>query len=760
MNRFAELLDRLAYEPGRNNKLRLITKYFREVEDPDRGYALAALTGALSFKHAKPGLIRDLIAARTDPVLFALSYDYVGDLSETVALMWPRPSPLPPRLVRRSLGEGGSGREGACPGLDPGSGVGGLSARDAGSEFAEPPPTPDLESELRSPQTPPLASLAGGGERTVAGHNNASAQPSLARKEGAEPSSEKSSRKTNSNAAPPITLSAPLPPRSGGEGACPGLDPGSGVGGFSARKAGSEFAEPPPTPDLESELRSPRTPPLASLAGGGGRTVAGHNNPPPPTLAEVVTTLRTLGKTEMPKQLARWLDELDETGRWALLKLVTGAMRIGISARLAKTAAAELGDKDPHDIELMWPGLTPPYLELFAWLEGRSEKPVNLDPVPFRPVMLAHAIEATDFANLDAGDFIAEWKWDGIRVQAVSGRDERGNILARLYSRSGEDITRSFPDLLPSLRLQESSNLEHDASRKPLHTFRHHAPFAIDGELLVLRDGRVQSFNVLQQRLNRKLVSPKLMKDYPIHLRAYDLLGEGDTDLRSLPFAERRKQLEAFVSKLDDPRIDLSPTIPFDSWDALTSARRDPAGAGAGEDAEAVEGVMLKRRDAPYLPGRPKGQWWKWKRDPHIIDAVLMYAQRGHGKRSSYYSDYTFGVWTSGEDGEQLVPVGKAYFGFTDEELLQIDRFVRRNTTEKFGPVRHVVHEPDQGLVLEVAFEGLARSPRHKSGVAMRFPRISRLRWDKPPREADRLETLERMLQADAAVQAIEAGGH
>jgi len=248
------------------------------------------------------------------------------------------------------------------------------------------------------------------------------------------------------------------------------------------------------------------------------------------------------------------------------------------------------------------------------------------------------------------------------------------------------------------------------------------------------------------------VVSPKLIKEYPIHLRAYDLLGEGDTDLRTLPFAERRKRLEAFVTRLDDIRIDLSPTIPFDSWDALASARADPAGAGA--DAEAVEGVMLKRREAAYLPGRPKGQWWKWKRDPHIIDAVLMYAQRGHGKRSSYYSDYTFGVWTSGEEGEQLVPVGKAYFGFTDEELLQIDRFVRRNTVEKFGPVRHVVHEPDQGLVLEVAFEGLARSPRHKSGVAMRFPRINRLRWDKPPREADRLETLERMLKADAILQA------
>ena len=549
MNRFAELLDRLAYEPGRTNKLRLITSYFREVADPDRGYALAALTGALSFKHAKPALIRDLIAARTDPVLFGLSYDYVGDLSETVALMWPK------------------------------------------------------------------------------------------------------------------------------------------------------------------------------------RELAAHNNPPPPTLSEVVTTLRTLGKTELPAQLARWLDELDETGRWALLKLVTGAMRIGVSARLAKTAAANLGDKDPHDIELIWPGLTPPYLDLFAWLEGRADKPVNRDPAPFRPVMLAHAIEDTDFASLDPADYIAEWKWDGIRVQAVAGFDARGNIAARLYSRTGEDITASFPDLVPAL----------------------HLPGAIDGELLVVREGRVQSFNVLQQRLNRKVVSPKLIKDYPIHLRAYDLLGDDENDLRELPFAERRRHLETFVKKLGSSQIDLSPTIAFGSWERLAAARADPAAAGAGEDADAVEGVMLKRRETPYLPGRPKGQWWKWKRDPHIIDAVLMYAQRGHGKRSSYYSDYTFGVWTAGDNGDELVPVGKAYFGFTDEELLQIDRFVRRNTTEKFGPVRHVVHEGDKGLVLEVAFEGLQRSPRHKSGVAMRFPRISRLRWDKPPREADRLETLEKMLKAETA---------
>ncbi len=552
MNRFAELLDRLAYEPGRNNKLRLITAYFRDTDDPDRGFALAAMTGALSFKHAKASLIRDLIVARTDPVLFGYSYDYVGDLSETVALMWPK-------------------------------------------------------------------------------------------------------------------ASAPT------------------------------------------------------------------NNPPPPTLTEVVATLAELPKKELPAQLAKWLDELDETGRWALLKLVTGALRIGVSARLAKTAAAALGDKDVHEVELLWPGLAPPYTELFAWLEGRAEKPVNRDPAPFKPVMLAHAIETEDFAGLNAADFMAEWKWDGIRVQAVSGRNEDRTVATRLYSRTGEDITPAFPDLLSAL----------------------HKPGTIDGELLVLRDGRVQSFNVLQQRLNRKTVTPKLIKEFPIHLRAYDLLADETEDLREKPFAARRERLEAFVASLNTSRVDLSALVPFGSWDELAAARQNPAGAGAGHDAEAVEGVMLKRRDAPYLPGRPKGQWWKWKRDPHVIDAVMMYAQRGHGKRSSFYSDYTFGVWTSGEAGDELVPVGKAYFGFTDEELKQIDRFVRNNTVERFGPVREVVHDPDQGLVLEVAFEGLQRSTRHKSGVAMRFPRINRLRWDKPPREADRLESLERMLKTDLANENI-----
>jgi DNA ligase-1 len=593
MNRFAELLDRLSYEPGRNNKLRLMTEYFRTTPDPERGYALAALAGALSFKHAKPGIIRALIAERTDPVLFGLAHDYVGDLSETIALMWPSPS------------------RGA------------------------------------------------------------------------------------------LTVPSPLE--------------GEGQGGGYAQNSVLEGAPP--------SRRASRVD-LPHKGGGEEKKNAA------PSLSSVIETLSTLGKAQLPAQLARWLDALDETGRWALLKLITGGLRIGVTARLAKTAAAALGGKDPHEIELIWPGLEPPYLDLFAWLEGRGEKPVSSDPAPFRPAMLAHALEETDFPKLDPADFIAEWKWDGTRVQTVAGTGENGDRVTRLYSRTGEDISKSFPDLAEALGLDG----------------------AIDGELLVMREGRVQSFNELQQRLNRKTITPKLMAEFPAHLRAYDLLFDGAEDLRERPFAERRSRLESFIVRLNDPRIDLSPLVPFATWEELAAARADPASAGAGDDAAAVEGIMLKRRDAPYLPGRPKGLWWKWKRDPFIVDAVLMYAQRGHGKRSSYYSDYTFGAWTQ-EDGEDvLVPVGKAYFGFTDEELLQIDRFVRRNTIERFGPVREVVHERDKGLVLEVAFEGLQRSTRHRSGVAMRFPRISRLRWDKPPSEADRLETLEKMLAK------IEAG--
>jgi len=533
MRAFARLLDRLSFTASRNAKLRLVRDFLAEQPDPDRGWALAALTGELTFSAAKPAAIRRAVEARMDPVLFGWSYDYVGDLAETVALVWPAQT--------------GANRE--------------------------------------------------------------------------------------------------------------------------------------------------------------------------PELSEVVEALRTASRAEVQPLIERWLDALDADGRWALLKLLTGGLRVGFSSRLAKQACADLGGVEASEIEELWHALAPPYDDLFAWLEGRSERPSADHPGRFRSVMLAQPIdEAADFARLDAGDYAAEWKWDGIRVQAVSERDVR-----RLYTRTGDDISHAFPDVLEAMTYEG----------------------ALDGELLVMRDGRIGAFGDLQQRLNRKTVDAKLLKAFPAGIRAYDLLLDGEEDLRDLPFAERRNRLEAFISGLESPRIDLSPLQPFETWEQLSALRAAPPEG----DPRIAEGLMLKRWDSPYEAGRPKGPWFKWKRDPHLIDAVLMYAQRGHGKRSSFYSDFTFGVWREDANGDrQLTPVGKAYFGFTDEELKQLDRFVRDNTIDRFGPVRSVKATRDFGLVLEVAFEGLQRSTRHKSGVAMRFPRISRIRWDKPAREADELATLERML--------------
>jgi DNA ligase-1 len=540
MRAFAILLDRLSLTNSRNAKRVLVRDYLRERPDPERGWALAALTGGLSFNAAKPAMIRKAVEARIDPILFRWSYDYVGDLAETVALIWPE-------------------RRGANAGA--------------------------------------------------------------------------------------------------------------------------------------------------------------------PELDEVVDALRGATRAEIPGLVETWLDALDPDGRWALLKLMTGGLRVGLSARLAKQAAADLGGVPVAEIEEIWHGQSAPYGDLFAWLEGRSERPSPEAHGRFRPVMLAQALdEAIDFARYDAADYAAEWKWDGIRVQAVLEGGER-----RLYSRTGDEISAAFPDLMDALDFEG----------------------AIDGELLVIRRGQVAPFGDLQQRLNRKTVDGKLMARFPAAIRAYDLLSDRGEDLRDLPFDLRRGRLEAFLAASNSPRLDLSPLQPFETWEDLAALRADPPPG----DPAIAEGLMLKRWDSRYEPGRPKGPWFKWKRDPYLIDAVLMYAQRGHGKRSSFYSDYTFGVWDRSADGPPaLTPVGKAYFGFTDEELKQLDKFVRDHTTERFGPVRQVRADQTFGLVLEVAFEGLQRSTRHRSGVAMRFPRIHRIRWDKPAREADDLGALERMLER------IEAG--
>ncbi|MCF1474745.1 cisplatin damage response ATP-dependent DNA ligase [Agrobacterium vitis] len=538
MRAFATLLDRLVLTPSRNGKLKLLADYFASVPDPDRGYALGVLAGTLDLKTVKPALLKELVLERMDPVLFGYSYDYVGDLAETISLVWDQ---------------------------------------DRGEK--------------------------------------------------------------------------------------------------------AEIAEP--------------------------------------SLGEVVALMQSLGRTQVRGAVRDLLDQLDTSGRFAFLKLATGGLRIGVSARLAKQALSEMSGKDVGEIETLWHGLEPPYESLFAWLEGGGDKPVLATPAIFHSVMLSNPVGNGDLDGLDPADFAAEWKWDGIRVQL-----SRHGDTCRLYSRSGDDISGAFPDIVAAANFDG----------------------VIDGELLVGGTARsnqpTRSFSDLQQRLNRKSVTTKMLSDYPAFIRAYDLLFTGDQDVRNLGYEVRRGLLAEIVEKAPATRFDLSPLIPFSSWDELDMLRHAPPDP-------VIEGVMIKRHDSIYQAGRAKGPWFKWKKQPLNVDAVLMYAQRGHGKRSSYYSDFTFGVWMQMPDGgDQLVPVGKAYFGFTDQELEILDKYVRNNTIDRFGPVRSIRAEPDHGFVVEVAFEGLNRSTRHKSGVAMRFPRISRLRSDKLPRDADRLETLLHMLPA------------
>jgi DNA ligase 1 len=524
MKEFAQLLELLALTPSRNRKIEALRDYFARTPDPDRGFALAILTGALTFKNVKPAVLREVVTAEVDPALFAMSYDYVGDLGETIALIWPH---------------------------------------------------------------------HGGQE------------------------------------------------------------------------------------DL-------------------------------PSLTDLIELFNTTSKAELPKLIASLLTRAGINERWALVKLATGALRIGLSARLAKTALAEMSGKDLQEIEEVWHGIKLPYADLFAWLDGKAERPDIDHAARFHPMMLSNPIdEDKDITKLDPNEFSAEWKWDGIRVQIIASRGK-----VSLFSRTGDDIATAFPDVV--------DNVFGDA--------------VLDGELLVGPNFDPLPFNDLQQRLNRKVASAKHLADYPAFIRVYDMLFDGSEDIRALGWTERRARLEAWFGKNPQTRMDLSEVLPFASWEQLAEMRRK------GADEHGHEGVMVKLRSSPYVPGRPKGLWFKWKRDPNVVDAILMYAQRGHGKRSSFYSDYTFGVWK----GNEIVPIGKAYFGFTDEELKQLDKWVRNNTVASFGPVREVKKE----LVFEVAFDSAQESTRHKSGVALRFPRINRIRWDKPAGEAATLDDMQVFLAA------------
>jgi DNA ligase 1 len=427
-------------------------------------------------------------------------------------------------------------------------------------------------------------------------------------------------------------------------------------------------------------------------------------------ISDAIDRLRSASKLDAPRVLASMLDHLDASGRFALLKLALGELRVGINARLAKQALAQAFGLEVEAVEEVWHGLRPPFTELFDWAEGRGEQPTARDVPVFRPFMLAHPL---DDARVSLEEYAAEWKWDGIRVQLVHAGGQ-----TRLYSRTGDDISGSFPDIAEAFRTQG----------------------VLDGELLVRGEAQgsglevesAASFNALQQRLGRKNVSSKMLSAYPAFVRLYDVLFDGTEDLRELAWERRRPRLESFADRLDPERFDVSQLIEAQSFEELEDLRLNARDV-------AIEGIMLKRRDSPYVAGRKTGLWYKWKRDPLTADCVLMYAQRGSGKRSSYYSDYTFGCWTG--EGE-LLPVGKAYFGFTDEELKWLDRWIRAHTIQRFGPVREV----EKSLVLEVAFDSIHSSTRHKSGLAMRFPRISRIRTDKPAAEADRVETLQSMV--------------
>ena len=605
---FAELVDKLYFTSSNLAKAALIRDYLKNTPDPDRGWAIAAIAGTLNFEFFKRKTIKDLIIKRVDPVLFALSYDYVGEMSETVAHLWH-----------------------ALP--------------------------------------------------------NEAAQA----------------------------------------------------------------------------------------------------HQPLPSLATVVNTFKSLPKKEIEGYLITLLNQMNATQRWALIKLGTGGLRIGVSARFLKKILAEYGQSkhvctqtgdsnapssskadiassskegvdyinattaiegsstldaigaadmlkeetdalsgcSVEEVERLWHGVTPPYTNLLAWLEGKGDKPDVSKSVTFQPVMLSHPLAQEDLNKLVANEWVAEWKFDGIRVQLVIS--EHGKAL---FSRTGDDISHSFPDVLEGLNASAYTGV-FDGELLAIEALCDQQQAATQGARSGVKDSyKVASFNQLQQRLNKKKPSKKLMQQNPAGIMLYDCLRIANTEMRSLSLTQRQRHLSQWYDQFLPPRLMRSNVFEFSHVDELIRLRKQATADPSGY----IEGLMIKHKASKYSAGRPKNKWFKWKRDPMLIDAVMMYAQRGHGKRSSFYSDYTFGCWQE----DKLLPVGKAYSGFTDVELKQIDKWIRGNTIGRFGPVKEVKKE----LVFELAFDSVHLSNRHKSGIALRFPRVHRIRWDKPASEADNVESL------------------
>ncbi|MEO8740036.1 MAG: ATP-dependent DNA ligase [Casimicrobiaceae bacterium] len=436
---------------------------------------------------------------------------------------------------------------------------------------------------------------------------------------------------------------------------------------------------------------------------------------------ERLTALRAAAPETVKSRLFEYWDELDWNGRFLMLKLIGGGFRVGVSRLLVTRALAEHAHIDPKTVAQRLIGYTniaaQPDANAFAALIA-AESGGGADPGHPYPFFLAHPL-LHDLATLGpVDDWMVEWKWDGIRAQLVARQG-----ACWLWSRGEELVTDRFPELGVLGRLLPEG-------------------IVIDGEIVVWKGGRVAPFAELQTRIGRKTLTAKFLAQTPVVLLAFDVLEYNGSDLRNQAQAERRALLEGLVRDVADPRLELSPLVALPSWDAYAELRLESRRRG-------VEGFMLKRRDARYGVGRTKndGTWWKWKIDPMSVDAVLVYAQRGHGRRASLYTDYTFAVWADAAEGRRLVPFAKAYSGLTDEEIAKVDTIVRKTTIEKFGPVRSV--QPT--LVFELGFEGIQRSPRHKSGIAVRFPRMLRWRVDKPVAEADTLQSLQALISGAAA---------
>jgi DNA ligase-1 len=424
-------------------------------------------------------------------------------------------------------------------------------------------------------------------------------------------------------------------------------------------------------------------------------------------IEERLISLRELGETEQRARLQSYWCELDGTERFVFNKLITGAFRVGVSALLVIRAISQAFGVDAKVIAHRLTGDWWPSAELWTnVINGASVETDKSNPYPF---FLAHPLEADPATLGPREEWLAEWKWDGIRAQLI----RRGEVTA-LWSRGDEPIAGQFPEIMA------------DAQKLP--------DCVLDGEVLAWTHGRVMPFAALQKRLGRKNPGKKVLAESPVILLCFDLLEFGGEDWRERPLHERRAKLaDLILSIAGGSRFEMSSQVRAPTWETLAEARQQSRELG-------TEGLMLKRLDSAYGVGRPRGVWWKWKIEPYTLDAVLIYAQKGSGKRASLYTDYTFGIWKDGE----LVPFAKAYSGLTDQEIREVDSFIRKNTVERFGPVRIVKPE----MVFELGFEGIQRSARHKSGIAVRFPRMLRMRTDKPAAEANSVEDAFRLLEA------------